>query len=356
MIAPNPPSDPKTTSCSEDRISQATQSSAYSQQTTRTKVKDGWDKAGVVAQFLSGVVIAGIGFSFTYFAHKADLKEKDTELQINTDNNVAQRKLLEQQTLAQMKLSEKQHRDQIELESAHNQAELDLENRKNISDYAGKLDGAVNSERRVELLGHMVSALQPDESIRLAMDYAHPPSAMYDWDEKDLAAKDKYDGKKLEFDTALQVLNRLKKDGVDELRRMSKTDIMPDKEIARALLGQPTRVWVKASGIDDWGDLNLNGKQIVPRLAFQQDSGWIDITKNLEAGDNFIEFIVSNGDFGGFGGRLQISAGLQQYDTGLYLKRTCPCKKPAFGVSAHIKLRPNGYPQLLDMDFTQFPS
>lgn len=354
MTAPIPPSAPMAGSHREDRISQTAQSSGDSQKTAPTQTKDRWDKAGVVAQFLSGVVIAGIGFSFTYYAHKADLKEKDTELQINVDNNVAQRKLLDQQTLAQMNLSEKQHRDQIELESAHNQAELDLENRKNIADYSGKLDGAVNSERRIELLGHMVSALQPDESIRLAMDYAHPPPAMYDWDEKNLVAKDKYDGNKLVFDTAMQVLNRLKKDGADELRRMSKTEIMPDREIARVLLGGPTRVWVRVSGIDDWGDLNLNGKRVLPRLAFQGDSGWIDITRNLEVGDNFIDFVVSNGDFGGFGGRLQISAGLQQYDTGLYLKRMCPCKKPAFELSAHVKLHPDSYPQLLDMNFTQF--
>jgi len=188
------------------------------------------------------------------------------------------------------------------------------------------------------------------------MDYAHAPFAMFDWDDKNLAAKDKYDSDAMVFDKAIQVLNRLKRDGVNKLKQMSRAEVMPEKQIARALLGEPTRVWVRISGIDDWGDLSLNGKHVVPRLAFQQDSGWIDITKNLKAGDNFIEFIVSNGDSGGFGGRLQISAGLQQYDSGLYLKRTCPCSKPAFKIYAHIKLHPDKYPQLLDMNFTQFPA
>jgi len=191
MNIPQQPSDLAADLRVQDETGQSGSFSPASGTAAKTNVKDGWDKAGVVAQFLSGVVIAGIGFSFTYFAHKADLKEKDTELQINTDNNLAQRRLLEQQTDAQIELSKTQHRDQIELEAAHNRAELDLENRKNIVEFAGKLDSATNSERRTELLEHMVSALQPDESARLAMDYAHPPLAMYDWDDKNLAAEKK---------------------------------------------------------------------------------------------------------------------------------------------------------------------
>jgi hypothetical protein len=96
-------------------------------------------------------------------------------------------------------------------------------------------------------------------------------------------------------------------------------------------------------------------------LTFGGDSGWIDITNKLkinnihEAADiNRLEFLVINSPCGGFGGRFQISAGTEQYDTGSYANPNCPCNKAAFTIVAELRVHPDRTVQLKAPVFTKF--
>jgi hypothetical protein len=162
------------------------------------------------------------------------------------------------------------------------------------------------------------------------------------------------------FSRAILLAEHLKSSASSQLVQLRDSQIMPDKEVARGILGGPVRVFVRASSIDDFADMKLNGEPIGRRLTFLEDSGWIDITGRLRVGNaqasvNELTFVIINGPAGGYGGRFQISAGVQQYDTGPYSVNACPCNKEAFRVVAHLRLLPDHTAQLLDAVFTQGP-
>lgn len=166
----------------------------------------------MIAQFLSGFVIAVVGFFVTFFAHRSDLREKQSEIQLSAQQTSAQSALAEQESKAQLKLSDQQSKALLTLTSSHDDEEFDLENRKNDSSYLDKILAA-NSipKKRAELIDQMEVALRPDDTARIAMHYAHPPFAL---DENKL----KYADDKLVFESAMRVLDFVKKSGIAELR------------------------------------------------------------------------------------------------------------------------------------------
>lgn len=317
----------------------------------------------MVAQLISSVLIAALGLGFTIFAQRVEDREKHEEADRVERQSESQLALSRQQGVDQRKLSLQESRSQLRLEAARDSAEFDLENRKNVSGYLAMLAVDSRPERRVELLEHMEGALRPEEVVAIAVDYAHPPFDMLEWGASADGSKEKYKEAKSVSDTAVSVLDHVAKvgGGAKALRAISMSNTMPDREIARGVLGGPTRVWVRASQIDDFGYPIIvftknDWRQVsvqyrAPVLTFQQDSGWFEITRYLIAGDEGLEFVVKNGR-GGCGARLEVSAGAQQYDSGPYYRDNCPLSDFGVSIHVHLKVIPNGPVQILDVEET----
>lgn len=287
------------------------------------KKKDGWDKAGVISQFISGFLIAGLGIAVTILVHLQDSRQKELEVNLNKDQFSAQQNLLGQQ---------------IDAQKVHDKAELDLETRKDYFDYLDKLSGAKPRELSL-LLGQMEDTLTETEAAHTAVNYLLPPFSLSD--------KENALDNQAVYENALRVAKEFKKYDTDKLKHIARTHPLPQSEIAKAILGEPTRLLVRASEIDDFADLELENHPLIERMRFGGDSGWLPLTDSQIhrlAGDKseyLLTFLVTNGDYGGYGGRLQISDGLQQYDTGPYAVNGCPClNKPAFKVTVHLKHLP----------------
>jgi hypothetical protein len=279
------------------------------QDPTSNKKKDGWDKATTIAQIFSGTIIAVLTVVVAWYAHAKDISEKTAELAITT---------------------------------AHADAESDLEEKKYFMEFLDQLDkGEPRAQDR--LLDQMEYLLPPEQAVRVAMGDLHPPFAMEN--------KDQYAMDSLRFNHLTLYAKHIaqNKPVADFLREVSQSDVIPDREIARALLGEKTNVYFRASEIDDFGDVTLNGVPLIDQLTFGGDSGWIRISdKLLKVGggnspteSNKLVFLITNGPAGGFGGRFQVSAGLQQYDTGPYTNPGCPCNKPALKFTIDLRLHPN---------------
>ena len=309
-----------TLALNEDEITQLKAAISDYAKGAPPKKKDGWDKAAILSQFLSGFVIAVVGIIVAVYTHISDDRHKETELL----------------------LADKQHA-----------ADLDLANRKGYLDYLVKLADEERPERQAQLLDLMEAELTPQEAVRTALNYLHPVGSLQD--------KAIVDNQNLVRDRAFSVVVHLKGSALDDIREVSESDRMPDREIAKGLLGMPTKVLVRVSGVDDFADLILNDSKVIFRgLAFGQDTGWHDITPYLRKSDvpgdhNVLKFTVTNGQAGGYGGRLQISAGVSQYDTGPYAVNSCPCNKPAFEDDISVKANSKNEIEVLGHSFKTFP-
>jgi hypothetical protein len=250
------------------------------------RAKDSWDKAGVIAQYLSGVVVAVVGLIFT------------------TSNNNAQREASETNALAQLEVS----------------------NRQQTATYVNQIVSQKEVAPRAELVGALDLSLKPEDAIPIAIRYARP-----DQDPAVVAQ-------------AIKVLQRLKNSGRATLREIENSSAMPDASIAEAILGENIHIKVRISQIDDFGALYINvanqeahHRQISPSMQYGQDSGWMDITGQLVPGvQNLLLFKVFNGPYGGSSGRLEISDGTQQYDSHIVRLPGCPCDADAFFILAHL--------------------
>jgi hypothetical protein len=289
------------------------------------KGKDGWDKAGIVSQFLSGFLIAGLGVAVTIMMHNQDDEQHALQLKLNKDQFNSQQTLQEQQILAQQ---------------THDKSEVDLESKRDYFTFLEILSKAATPAERSLLLNQLEDTLTPVEAAHTAVNYLRPAFALSQ--NATDAANDQ-----ISYESAVRVSEEFIAFDKDELQHIAKNHPKPESEIAAAILGRPTQMWVRASSIDDFADLELDGHSLIPRMVFGQDSGWLSLTDSQihkwagEKTEYLLTFLVTNGAAGGFGGRLQISNGLQQYDTGPYAVNACPCNGPAFKVTIHLKHLPN---------------
>ena len=134
----------------------------------------------------------------------------------------------------------------------------------------------------------------------------------------------------------------------------------PDSEIARGILGQRSRVWVRESDIDDVGRLELTGvyekssrrfgassQKSYPEIGMSKDTGWFEITNDLVVGNNHLFFWVHN--IGGpCSGRFQLSVGSQQYDTGPVHIEACRDNSNSIGIYIGIGVSADGSIQILE--------
>jgi pimeloyl-ACP methyl ester carboxylesterase len=197
--------------------------------------------------------------------------------------------------------------------------------------YIASISRESDPEARAALVEGLDIAVPPSMAVTTAMHYA----AAKDWSVSPQ--------EKAVFDAAIRVLKRLKVPGHQALLDIQHGNSMPDADIAAAILGAKAKVNVRVSSIDDFGDLTINGILTVKRFGFQQDSGWLDVTSKLALDQvNDLKLMITNGPAGGFGGRLQISAGTEQYDSGIIAQNRCPCDAPAFDIDSKINPSASG--------------
>ncbi len=231
------------------------------------KLKDKWDKAGVVAQFISGGLIAALGITVT--------------LLVGRGQEAASERL-------------------------------------QVSNYLKELvSRSTDPLATANLLSVLDISVSAQDSVPIAMHYAGPG--------QDSQVRQ----------AAISVLRRVKKPGVKRLQLVKAEGSIPESDIASGLLGDDVKVRVRVSDIDDEATLVLNG-DVLKSLTFAQDSDWMEIGSKMKPGKNNLILCVKNGPYGGFGGRLRISAGSQQYDAAIAKINECPCNAPAFDIKAHF--------------------
>lgn len=235
--------------------------------------KDGWDKAGVIGQWVSGVVIALMGVFVT-------VRLQSTQLQ-NASNQQRTQQAIEESA---------QVREVIES--------------------ASKVMGR-ERRRYVALL----PTLTPKNVVDIASQFL----------------TDDDPGVRSE---AIRVLSSFP-EGILRVKEFASQSA--DKSVAtqvNARASEPSDLLARISEIDDLGVLKLNGRDVL-KATFPNDSGWVDIRWALHDGVNNGEFAITNGPFGGWAGRIQISAGGSSIDR-KYGRDACPCNGQAFKVSISI--------------------
>jgi hypothetical protein len=129
----------------------------------------------------------------------------------------------------------------------------------------------------------------------------------------------------------------------------SRTD---DDLLQNATLGQaanpPNRVRIRASHVDDFGIITLNGAFLTEAddTAEKADTDWIDLTPKLHpGGSNTLEFLLKNSGVGGWGFRFQVEAGTTVYDSGIVRREACPCGAPVLNLAFVLEVDKNGNPE-----------
>ncbi len=255
--------------------------------------KDTWDKLGVIGQLTSGVLIAALGVLVTVLINRA--QRKITKAQMAAADSVAK---------AQLSVSERQ------LSAA----------------YLNKIISTTTEHDRANLIDDLDIALEPSYAVPIALRFAYPNNY----------------GPNVVGQSALRVLERMKVSGRPQLEAIASSEALPESEIAKGLLGRRVRLLVRASDIDDYANVKLNGVALFPALKFGEDSGWVDVTYKLVPGSTAaVYFDVDNGPYGGCGGRLRISAGIQQLDIQRYYT-DCPPSQKAWYILYDISVGADG--------------
>lgn len=242
------------------------------------KAKDLWDKAGVVGQLLSGVLIGALGLIVS-------LEFGRTQRALSAD-------------------------------------QLEISHRTQVSDYVKEIATHQDVGQRAELLSALDLAISADQAVPIAMHYAVgtrtcDPS-----------------GSRPVFDRSIQVLQRIKEKATAQLRVIQGAALGPDGDIASAILGGKISVKVRVSQVNDSTQLQLN--QVVQpdfNLTFGQDSGWVDITNRLAPGSTSLILVVTN-----CSARLEVSAGTQQFDSSL-MQSDCQPGSPRYWISGSIEVQ-----------------
>lgn len=236
--------------------------------------KDRWDKASVVAQFLSGAVIAIIGLIISYYV---------------------------------------------------SHAQQDITKRQQFSDYLKLIvDANKDDERRATLITSLDLAV-PDHAFRIAAYYVFVDKAP------------KVREAAIELLGKFAEVGPWRREAVEVLDRVVSGEVLPDRQLATVALKLPAvkEALVRISDIDDLGRLFVNGTKIT-EVRFANDSGWVDITPHLKFGENLVDFFLDNGPAGGWSGRLQVSAGAHQYDSTTLARDACPCNAPVFHIKVGV--------------------
>jgi hypothetical protein len=249
------------------------------------KSKDSWDIAGVVSQIVSAVFLGAVGLWWN----------QHTQVQLAKLSASTQAQLAD--------LAQKTSNESLE-------------------------DG--RRDRLLKYLEEVADAHGDDEKRRLLIassELAIPDQA--DVVAKYYAAIDPTDQVRL---AAIEVLGEQR--DRNALYSIIQTGRLPDTDAAKKALGEHDQeVRLRMSDIDDDGKAFVNGVEVART---SRDSGWVDVTQYAHGGKNDILFRLFNGPAGGYGGRFQVLAGGNIYDSGSIAKNQCPCNAEAMDISLSI--------------------
>ena len=317
------------------------------------KPKDVWDKAGIIAQLTSSIVIAALGIGLAWHAGHSDIAERKRESDLLKSQAEAQLEQQRLQSKAQLDQQAGEAKSQLDVTkeqsrqaAAHDRAELELETKKSVAEFVPLMRTGTNLER-AQTLAFLGAALPPAQAVDVAIEYAHPPSDFWEWTHSTTADRANFEATNLLAAKAIDILGHLAQnpESRDELSAISKRGEKPDSEIAKGILRQRSGVWIRESAMDDVGHLELrrgaNVERVFPEVKILQDSGWFEITKDLRPGNNHLFFWVHN-DGGPCSGRLELSVGAQQYDTGKVYIANCRSGNEVIGVYIGLDVDTDG--------------
>jgi hypothetical protein len=273
------------------------------------KKKDAWDKGAVVASALASVTAAVVAASVTYFVNR-------NAQDVQKEQNASQLALSKEQ----IKLANTQGAAQL----AQAQAQAQLMRQNAAMEYLKVLGQTENGDRRAALLGAIdIAITDPSYFVPVACFYARSENS-------DAAKK-----------AAFGVLSRCP-NGRECVAEVGESSRGATKANATgALLSNQNGVRLRISHVDDIGEVRLNS-QVVAQTTLPNETGWIDITKQLKKGENNLVFTLTNGIYGGWSFQLQLIAGRHNYDSGIRAKNECPCNKPVLSLSFTISVADDG--------------
>lgn len=245
------------------------------------KQKDPWDKAGIVAQFLSGVVVAVMG---TLIAYNVD----------NVQNVLAEK---------QVKIAE----------------------RAQFAEYLRLISEAYDDDERRSSLIRALDLAVPDYRDQIAQHYAiRDPSAQV-------------------REAAIRVLASHDLGRKFLRSRLDETIAEEDRVAILTSLGREVpEVRVHMFEVDDLGKIKVNGREVA-QVAYGNDSGWIDVTHLMQpSARNRIVGEISNSPYGGWSGHLQVSAAGKIVDPGRFGRHSCPCNAVAGEIEVVVETDEKG--------------
>jgi hypothetical protein len=312
--------------------------------------KDGWDKASILGQVVSGVVLVAVGLYVTSLIDRAQqqVTQKIAEAQNDSASRIAQAQIQSSREIqqSQTKTSVDLATSQMEFQQFAQQLSLDATNRQLASDYLGKLVGATVPEDRAALLEALDVELEPRYSVPLAVRFTRPVQVRADIcnahikDQDDLRRQQTLINR-----TAISLLQRLREPGRQQLEQIRMSGIQPDSSIAAAILGKKPRVEFRVTEIDDFADVYINNV-LFGTYTPDHEPGWIDITDKMQPNQvNGFYVVVRNSVYEGTGVRLELRMGSDQYDR-MVRRNDWTGEGPAFGIGISIIVDGAGIPHL----------
>jgi hypothetical protein len=332
------------------------------------KSKDSWDKAGILGQLIAGVVLVALGLYLTWSINNAqqNLARTVAEAQIKSSEQVAmsQRQssldIAETQVKTSKDIADAQAKNSLNIAEAQvenskaitdaqlrnsraiadaqtasqqfaQQLNLDATNRQIASDYLGKLITTSQPYDRAALLNALDITLGPNYSVPLVLRLSRPVQLRADICRGVVKDDDSLKQQAIVSTAATAMLQRLKTEGPEQLRQISRSGHQLEASLADAILREDSRVLFRVSAIDDFADVFINNTQL-PRFEFGHESGWVDVTSRMIPNrDNRISVLVSNSNAEGTGVRFEVRAGAEQFDR-LVIRHDWTGEGPSFWI------------------------
>ena len=254
-----------------------------------SKLKDKWDKAGIIGQLISGVVLTFFGLLITWSI-------------ANSQKNAQQ-------------------------------LSLDATDRQTVARYLESFDRGQPSKLATLLQG-ADAALAPKYSVPLAVRFTQWLPVEADIRQGELKNRDDFEQKVRENEivneAAIALLQRLNfkapeareamelnfkaPEAREAMKQIANSGYPPDKAIADFILEDSSTVLFRVSNIDDFVDVYVNGERF-DTYEYGSNPGWIDVTEKLRGReDNSLTVIVKNNRYGGTKVRVEVQAGAEQYN------------------------------------------
>jgi len=333
----------------QDRIDKALSSIEELKNKSADKPKDSWDKAAVVGQLISGIVIAIVGYFVTVSLDHGQASNAKAIADAQTQNSkaIADEQVESSAALQRLQnqLTKTNAENQLKYQELAHDAGLDATNRQIVGAYFGNLVSA-KPEARAEFIDALDVELGPAYSIPLAVRLTRPISIRDEICNAKLVPS--VETQKAQQESlvlarkASDLLERLKDKGRQQLQQISDAKFQPDAGIADHFLGRGPNVQYRVSDIDDYVDVVLNNEAL-GTYAFGKESGWKTVPKNkLRYGkNNDFAVIVRNTPYEGTGVRLEMRIGAYQYERAIR-RNDWTGEGPAFFIGVSIPVNDRG--------------